>query len=90
MKNYSGEEHVNVGVGSDVTIKELAETVMRVVGYQGEIRFNTSKPDGTPRKLMASDRLLAMGWKPKTSLEEGLRQAYDWFLSNQPALKAAS
>jgi GDP-L-fucose synthase len=63
---------------------------MRVVGHQGAIRFNTSKPDGTPRKLMASDKLLAMGWKPKTSLEEGLSRAYRWFLDNQPVLRAAS
>jgi GDP-L-fucose synthase len=90
MSNYSGDEHVNVGVGTDVTIKELAETVMRVVDYQGEIRFDSSKPDGTPRKLMASDKLLGMGWTPKTSLEEGLSRAYEWFLQNQPVLRAAS
>jgi GDP-L-fucose synthase len=90
MENYSGDEHVNVGVGSDVTIRELAETVMRVVGYQGEIRYDSSKPDGTPRKLMGSDKLLGMGWTPKTSLEEGLSRAYEWFLENQPVLRAAS
>ena len=73
LKTYSGEEHVNVGVASDVTIRELAETVMRVVGLDAELRFDRSKPDGTPRKLMDSSRLFAMGWTPKTSLEDGFR-----------------
>ena len=90
LKHYSGEEHVNVGVASDVTIRELAETVMRVVGLDAELRFDRSKPDGTPRKLMDSSRLFAMGWTPKTSLEDGFRKAYAWFLENEPALKAAS
>lgn len=80
MENYSGEEHVNIGVGYDVTIRKLAEIVMRVVGLNGEIRFDPSKPDGTPRKLMDSSRLLAMGWKPKTTLEEGLAMAYESYL----------
>jgi GDP-L-fucose synthase len=90
LKTYSGEEHVNVGVASDVTIRELAETVMRVVGLDAEIRFDRSKPDGTPRKLMDSSRLFAMGWRPKTSLEDGFRQAYAWYLANEPSLRAAS
>ena len=90
LKHYSGEEHVNVGVASDVTIRELAETVMRVVGLDAELRFDRSKPDGTPRKLMDSSRLFAMGWTPKTSLEDGFRQAYAWYLANEPSLRAAS
>jgi GDP-L-fucose synthase len=67
---------INVGFGSDVTISELAQTVSKVVGYRGEIIFDRSKPDGTPRKLMDSCRLLAMGWRPMVGLEEGLRLAY--------------
>ena len=82
FKTYSDEEHVNVGVGSDVTIRELAETIMRVVGVEARIRFDASKPDGTPRKLMDSERLFAMGWQPKTSLEDGLQQVYAWYLES--------
>ncbi|MBV9247024.1 MAG: GDP-L-fucose synthase [Methylobacteriaceae bacterium] len=83
LKVYSGEEHVNVGVGSDVTIRELAEIVMRVVGVEARIRFDQSKPDGTPRKLMDSGRLFGMGWRPKTSLEDGLQRAYAWYLESR-------
>ncbi len=82
MENYSDEDHVNIGVGYDVTIRELAEIVMRVVGLKGQICFDASKPDGTPRKLMDSSHLLAMGWKPKTTLEEGLGMAYKLFLQH--------
>jgi GDP-L-fucose synthase len=80
LKTYSAEEPVNVGVGSDVTIHELANMVMRVVGVEARIRFDLSKPDGTPRKLMDSERLFATGWRPKTSLEDGLRKAYISYL----------
>jgi GDP-L-fucose synthase len=80
IKHYNGEEHVNVGVGYDVTIRELAETVARVVGFAGRLVFDTSRPDGTPRKLMDSNVLLRMGWKPRTGLEAGLKQAYAWYL----------
>jgi GDP-L-fucose synthase len=82
MENYSGENFLNAGYGSDVTIKELAETVQRVVGYAGKIVWDTSKPDGTPRKLMDSSRLLALGWRPKINLETGIRLAYDDFLKS--------
>jgi GDP-L-fucose synthase len=80
LQTYSSEEHINVGVGSDVTISELVKIIMQVVGVGARIRFDSSKPDGTPRKLMDSGRLLAMGWRPKTSLEDGLRKAYAWYL----------
>ena len=90
LKNYSGEEHVNVGVGTDVTIRELAETVLRVVGHDAAVRFDRSKPDGTPRKLMDSSRLAGMGWTPKTGLEDGFRLAYAWYLANKRQLQAAS
>lgn len=71
----------NIGVGEDVTIRELAETVMRIVGFDGEIVFDASKPDGTPRKLLSVDRMRELGWRSRTSLEEGIRRAYDSFLS---------
>jgi len=79
---YSGEEHVNIGVGYDVTIRELAQTVMRVVGLDGRLELDRSKPDGTPRKLMDSSRLIAMGWTPKVSLEAGLAEAYRWYVNH--------
>ncbi len=75
--------HINIGVGSDCTIRELAEMIARVTGFEGELEFDTSKPDGTPRKLLDVSRLHALGWKASIPLEEGLRQAYEWFLANQ-------
>lgn len=72
---------VNIGTGTDVTIRELAETVLKVVGFKGELTFDTSKPDGTPRKLMDVSRLAGLGWKAKTSLEDGIKLAYQDFLS---------
>jgi GDP-L-fucose synthase len=83
MEHYSGEEHVNVGVGKDMTIRELAETVQQVVGFRGELVFDTSKPDGTPRKLVDTSKINQMGWTAKIALREGLEQAYAWFLGNQ-------
>jgi len=82
LENYSEEQFINIGFGSDVTIKELAETVKRVIGFPGEIVWDTSKPDGTPRKLMDSSRLFALGWKPQVELEAGIKLAYDFFLKN--------
>jgi GDP-L-fucose synthase len=83
LKTYSGHDHVNVGSGEDVTILELTQMVCRVVGFEGEIIHDLTKPDGTPRKLMSADRLRGMGWSPKISLEAGLRSTYEWFLSNE-------
>ncbi|MCZ8036145.1 MAG: GDP-L-fucose synthase [Novosphingobium sp.] len=80
MDHYSGEEHVNVGTGTDVSIGELAALVCRAVGYPGEIRLDSSKPDGTPRKLMDVGRLTALGWQASTPLPEGLESVYRWFL----------
>jgi GDP-L-fucose synthase len=79
--------HINVGTGVDCTIRELAETMKKVVGFEGELVFDTSKPDGTPRKLMDVSRLKALGWQASISLEEGLRQTYQWFLQNQERLR---
>src|SRR3972149_1900607 len=80
MNNYSGNETVNVGSGIEVTIKELAEGIKDAIGFNGEIVFDPSKPDGTPRKLLDSSKLTAMGWKAKTGLREGLKLAYHDFL----------
>lgn len=75
--------HINVGTGVDCTIAELAFTLAKVIGFKGEIVFDTTKPDGTPRKLMNVSRLKAMGWEAKTSLRDGLAETYQWFLANQ-------
>lgn len=80
MENYDGEQHVNIGTGEEVSIRELAETVKDVVGFEGELVFNTDMPDGTPRKLTTVDKLHGLGWKHKTSLNDGIKLAYEWFL----------
>jgi GDP-L-fucose synthase len=82
LETYSGEEHVNVGVGSDLEIRALARLVADTVGWKGAFEPDRSKPDGAPRKLMDSSRLNAMGWRPSISLEDGLRSTYRWFLEN--------
>lgn len=87
LGNYSSEGHVNVGAGSDLSIRELAACVAKAVGFDGEIRFDPSKPDGTHRKLMDSSKIRAMGWSPRISLEEGIRSTYEWFLREQAALR---
>ena len=76
MENYNEAELVNIGTGTDVTIKNLATLIMNVVGYKGELRFNASKPDGTPRKLLDVSKLHNLGWKHKISLEEGITMVY--------------
>jgi GDP-L-fucose synthase len=81
MKTYDGEQFVNVGVGEDISIKNLAELIKKTVGYEGILHWNTDKPDGTPRKLMDVTRLHSMGWKHKYDLEEGIRITYQDFLS---------
>jgi GDP-L-fucose synthase len=80
--------HINVGTGVDCTIRELAETIARVTGFGGRLVWDASKPDGTPRKLMDVSRLAALGWRAGIGLEEGLRDAYGWFLQNQGAFRA--
>jgi GDP-L-fucose synthase len=82
MLNYDCEQIINVGSGEDVTIRELAGIVANVVGFSGELVFDTSKPDGTPRKLMDVSRLRSMGWKPQTPLDEGIRKTYQWYLQS--------
>jgi GDP-L-fucose synthase len=78
MQEYHSTNLINVGSGEDLTIRELAEMIADVVGFEGQIRFDSSKPDGTPRKLLDSNRLRGLGWKPSVSLEDGLRRAYQW------------
>ncbi|MDH4126885.1 MAG: GDP-L-fucose synthase [Gammaproteobacteria bacterium] len=79
MRNYSAPGIVNVGWGQDISILELAELIRDVVGFQGDIELDTSKPDGTPRKLLDTSRLSALGWKPSIGLKEGIRSTYDWY-----------
>jgi GDP-L-fucose synthase len=83
MQKYDRPEIVNVGTGQDVSIRELAEIVRDVVGYEGEILPDSSKPDGTPRKLLDVTRLLSLGWKPTIPLRDGIKQTYEWYLSNE-------
>jgi GDP-L-fucose synthase len=83
MQNYSEEQFINIGCGADLTIKDLAETVQRIIGFKGEISWDTSKPDGTPQKLMDSSRIFALGWRPQVDLETGIRLAYEDFLHGQ-------
>ncbi|WP_026692804.1 GDP-L-fucose synthase [Peribacillus kribbensis] len=83
MNHYEGNEIVNIGVGEDLAIKEVAEKIKEVVGFQGEIKFDTTKPDGTPRKLVDVTKINSLGWKAQTSLEDGLVKAYQWFLENE-------
>eukprot|EP00249_Psilotum_nudum_P008301 c21178_g1_i1 orf=190-1161(+) len=82
MEKYSDLPHVNMGSGEEVTIKELAELVKEVVGFEGELNWDTTKPEGTPRKLMDNSKLVSLGWKPKISLKEGLIDTYKWYLEN--------
>lgn len=82
LENYSGEQHVNIGTGVEVTIKQLAETVKNVVGYEGEIVWNKDMPDGTPRKLCDVTKLHALGFRHKVELDEGVKLAYEWFKEN--------
>ncbi len=83
LKNYSGDEHVNVGSGEDITILDLTRLVCKVVGFEGEIVRDLTKPDGTPRKLMNADKLRNMGWKPRIGLEEGIAATYQAFLKGE-------
>ena len=86
-ERYSGAGPINIGVGTDITIKELAELMCRIIGYRGKLVFDTSKPDGTPRKLLDVGRLHSLGWKATTGLEGGLRATYEWFCANEPRLR---
>lgn len=82
MKNYDGEEHINVGTGEDVTIKQLAEIIADIVGYFGEIEWDTTKPNGTPRKVLNVDKIKALGWEPSIDLLSGIKKTYEWYKEN--------
>ncbi len=89
MQSYDGYDPINIGSGEDLTILELARAVAAAVGFDGEILCDTSKPDGTPRKLLDSSRLLALGWRARVSLADGLQSAYSWYLANSGARSGA-
>lgn len=84
MENYKDPEFVNIGVGKDISIKELAEMVKEIVGFGGDIEWDLSKPDGTPRKLLDTGKLAASGWKPSISLKDGIVDTYRWYADNRP------
>jgi GDP-L-fucose synthase len=90
LERYSGDGHINIGFGSDISIRALAEMVCEVVGFTGAIVHDTSKPDGTPRKLIKSDRIRAMGWTPRIALREGIAMTYDAYCRNPAAFRGAA
>jgi GDP-L-fucose synthase len=83
LEHYDAYEHINCGSGSEISILDLARIIQRVVGFEGALTFDTSKPDGTPRKIMDSSKILALGWKPQIALEDGVKSSYDWFLRHK-------
>jgi GDP-L-fucose synthase len=89
MKAYSEEQIINVGYGNDISIRDLAEIIKRIVGFDGEILWDNSKPDGTPRKLMDSSRLFSLGWRPEVDLETGIRLAYEHFLRESKTVSSS-
>ena len=83
MQDYDDAEHINVGTGEDVTIKELAETIVDVVGYKNDYEWDTDKPNGTPRKVLNVDKIKSLGWEPKIGLREGIESTYKWYVENE-------
>ncbi len=88
LEHYSGEQHLNVGTGKDISIRELAELIAAVVGWEGSLEFDTEMPDGTPRKLLDVGRIEALGWSPTIALREGITATYEWFLANAESIVA--
>lgn len=88
LENYDSPDTINVGVGDDISIRELAELVARTVGYEGELTQDTSKPDGTPRKLLDVSRLSALGWHASIGLDEGIAATYAWYLEHQDSFRS--
>jgi GDP-L-fucose synthase len=82
MNYYDESDFINIGTGKDSSIRELAEIVANVVGFEEKLRFDTSKPDGTPQKLLDVSRLKSLGWSPRISLKDGIKQAYEWCMKN--------
>jgi GDP-L-fucose synthase len=89
MQHYSSDQFLNIGTGEDLTIADFAERVREVVGFEGSIVFDPSRPDGTPRKLLDVSRLTALGWRARTPLREGLAKSYAWYLENLGTARAA-
>ena len=87
MQHYSRTEIINVGTGEDITIKDLATLIGTIVGFEGALQFDATKPDGTPRKLLNVKKINTLGWKAKTSLEQGIKQTYEWFLQNEHTIR---
>ena len=87
MKNYDDSEIINIGVGEDIRIKELSSMVSEIVGYEGKILWDESKPNGTPRKLLDNSKIINLGWKPEITLEEGINKTYSWFVDNLENIK---
>ncbi|MBA2242034.1 MAG: GDP-L-fucose synthase [Chthoniobacterales bacterium] len=85
LRNYDSPEIINVGCGEDITIRELGELICEVVGFKGELTFDASKPDGTPRKLLDVSRITALGWQPRIPLRDGIARTYEWFLEHEGA-----
>jgi GDP-L-fucose synthase len=89
MKNYSAESHINVGTGKEIAIAQFAEAIRSVVGFEGATEYDTSRPDGTPRKVLDVGALTALGWTAQTSLSDGLARYYKWFLDHRAELRYA-
>jgi GDP-L-fucose synthase len=89
MRNWSEDQHINIGCGSDISIADLAGLIARIVGFKGQFVFDRTKPDGTPRKLLDVSKLTALGWRPRIDLETGLREVYRWYCENGPQRAAA-
>jgi len=87
MENYNSSDIINVGIDNEITIKDLAEKIKKFVGFNGEIIWDTTKPDGQPRRTVCYDKLLKLGWKPKYSLDEGLKLTINWFNNNREKFK---
>jgi GDP-L-fucose synthase len=87
IEHYDHDDHINVGSGQEVSIADLARTIVDVVGYQGELVFDSTKPDGTPRKLLDNSKIEKLGWSPKTSLRDGLTATYEWFIANEETFR---
>ena len=87
MDKYDSSMHLNIGFGTEISITNLAKLISEIVGYCGEISFNSSVPDGTPRKLLDSSKIFSMGWKPSTSLHEGIKSTVDWYIENSEGAK---
>ena len=89
MKNYSDNQHVNLGAGSDITVRELAEQIKLTAGFAGALKFDPAKPDGTPRKMLDVGRLQSLDWRPKVALRDGLAETYAWYLAHEDTARAA-